>query len=548
MTALSLQRISKRFGDLIANDDISLTVNRGEVLALLGENGAGKSTLMNILFGHYVPDSGSISVFGETLTPGKPQEALARGVGMVHQHFTLADNLSVLDNVMLGSEKLTRVASGRAAARERLLALSTQFSLTVSPDALIRSLSVGEKQRVEILKALYRGARILILDEPTSVLTPNESAALFATLKRLVADGLSIIFISHKLDEVLALSHRIVVLRQGKLVHECALATATKEGLALAMVGREITKPRRNPPSCGAEGLGQRVLAAQSNLAGTHTPSPQPSFPEGGGGALVVDSLCATDEASRITLNDVSLSVRRGEIVAIAGVSGNGQAVLADVLFGLVKPSAGKISVGVACRELGGDMDWPGSWKFAPTTQSTLGRIPEDRQYTGAVGDLSVWENAILPRLNDARFFTWGVLKRAAARSHATKLVKQFDVRLASIELPIRRLSGGNMQKLILGRELSENPDVIVAAQPTWGLDVGAVAFVHEQMLAARDRGAAILMISEDLDEVFALADRVAVMSKGRLSEALPTEAWTRERMGLAMAGEAQQSEAVQAA
>jgi general nucleoside transport system ATP-binding protein len=519
VTALSLQNISKRFGDLIANDGISLTLERGEVLALLGENGAGKSTLMNILFGHYMPDSGSISVFGETLTPGKPQEALARGVGIVHQHFTLADNLSALDNVMLGSEKLTRFASGRTAARERLLALSTQFGLTVSPDTLIRSLSVGEKQRVEILKALYRGARILILDEPTSVLTPNESAGLFATLNRLVADGLSIIFISHKLDEVLALSNRIAVLRQGKLVYECAASVATKEGLALAMVGREITKPRRSPP-----------------------------LPRGGHPALIIQSLSATDESSRIGLHDVSLSVRRSEIVAIAGVSGNGQTLLADVLFGLVKPNAGTISVGAACREMDEDATAEKSRKTALTEQPTLGRIPEDRQYTGAVGDLSVWENAILPRMSDTRFFAWGVLKRAAARSYATQLVRQFDVRLASIEQPVRRLSGGNMQKLILGRELSENPDVIVAAQPTWGLDVGAVAFVHEQMFAARERGAAILMISEDLDEVFALADRIAVMSKGRLSDALPVAAWSRERIGLVMAGEAQQSEEAQTA
>jgi general nucleoside transport system ATP-binding protein len=512
MTALSLQRITKRFGDLVANDDISFAVERGEVLALLGENGAGKSTLMNILFGHYVPDSGLINVFDETLAPGKPQEALARGIGMVHQHFTLADNLSVLDNVMLGAERLTRVASGRNAAREKLVNLSAQFGLTVSPDALIRSLSVGEKQRVEILKALYRGARILILDEPTSVLTPHESAALFATLNRLVGDGLSIIFISHKLDEVLAISHRIVVLRQGRLVHECATATATKESLALAMVGRAVTKPLRNSPLPG----------------GTST-------------ALIIRSLSAHHESSRIALTNVSLSVQRGEIVAIAGVSGNGQTLLADVLFGLVASTAGTITRGATRRETAVHDVAKNSWQTTPTNESTLGRIPEDRQYTGAVGDLSVWENAILPRMYDARFFSWGVLKRAAARSHAMQLVKQFDVRLASIEQPIRRLSGGNMQKLILGRELSENPDVIVAAQPTWGLDVGAVAFVHEQILAARERGAAVLMISEDLDEVFALADRIAVMFKGTLSDALPSTAWTRERIGLAMAGEAQE-------
>ena len=493
MKALELLSIRKRFGDLIANDHISLTLARGEVLALLGENGAGKSTLMNILFGHYVPDSGSINVFGETLTPGKPQEALARGVGMVHQHFTLADNLSVLDNVMLGAEKLTRVASGHSAARERLQQLSAQFGLTVSPDVLIRSLSVGEKQRVEILKALYRGAQILILDEPTSVLTPQESSALFATLKKLVADGLSIIFISHKLDEVLAISDRVAVLRQGKLVFEGVTRDATKATLARAMVGHDVTRV-------------ERAHVEPSSSATWHDALP----------LLRLVKVSAVSPDSRVPLDRVSLNVRAGEIVAIAGVSGNGQTLLADVLFGLVKPSAGHTVLG-----------------------KRVARIPEDREHSGSVGDLSVWENAILPRMNDLRFFVWGVLKRAAARAHATSLVKTFDVRLSSIEQPIRRLSGGNMQKLILGRELSELPDVIIAAQPTWGLDVGAVAFVHQQLLDARERGAAVLIISEDLDEVFALADRVAVMSKGRLSEAVPAAEWSRENIGLAMAGEA---------
>ncbi len=499
VSSLVIDNVTKQFGGLIANNNISLTLARGEVLALLGENGAGKSTLMNILFGHYVADSGSISVFGESLTPGKPQEALARGVGMVHQHFTLADNLSVLDNVMLGAEKLARIASGRAAARERLATLSSQFGLTISPDALIRSLSVGEKQRVEILKALYRGARILILDEPTSVLTPQEASALFATLKRLVTDGLSIIFISHKLDEVLAISDRVAVLRQGKLVFEGATREATKASLANAMVGREVTRIQRDG------GSSEKELRTE---------------------LLQLNNVSADCPDSRMPLDQISLLVRAGEIVAIAGVSGNGQSLLADVLFGIVKPSAG--TVGAASPR-----------STSSTKKQSVARIPEDRQHTGSVGDLTVWENAILPRVSDSRFSKWGWLKRTNARAHATALVKRFDVRLSSIEQPIRRLSGGNMQKLILGRELSEQPEVIVAAQPTWGLDVGAVAFVHQQLLDARARGAAVLMISEDLDEVFALADRIAVMSKGRLSDAVSSAHWTRESIGLAMAGEA---------
>jgi general nucleoside transport system ATP-binding protein len=505
VTALSLQNIAKRFGTLVANDDVSLTLARGEVLALLGENGAGKSTLMNILFGHYVADSGFISVFGETLPPGKPQLALARGIGMVHQHFTLADNLSVLDNVTLGAQSLWSIRSGHSEARRKLTALSSRFGLAVSPDAMVRTLSVGEKQRVEILKALYRGAKILILDEPTSVLTPQEVEQLFSTLKQLVADGLSVIFISHKLDEVLSISTRIAVLRQGRLVHECATADASKEGLALAMVGRDIHKPRR------------------TNTNASQSPR-----------VLDVASLSISHESSRVSLKNVSFSVGAGEIVAIAGVSGNGQRLLADVLCGMLRPSNGSVVLNGKALALSG----------SAAVKAKMARIPEDRQHVGAVGDLSVWENAVLPRADESRFSKLGWIKRSAAREHAAQLVKQFDVRLSSIEQPIRMLSGGNMQKLILGRELDGSPGVVIAAQPTWGLDVGAVAFVHEQLLAARKRGAAIVLISEDLEEVFALSDRIAVMSDGALSAALPTSEWTMQSIGLAMAGQAGSVEA----
>ncbi len=503
VTALSLQNITKRFGTLVANDDISLTLDRGEVLALLGENGAGKSTLMNLLFGHYVADSGFISVFGEPLPPGKPQVALARGIGMVHQHFTLADNLSVLDNVTLGAQSLWSIRSGHSQARRKLSELSSRFGLAVSPDAMVRALSVGEKQRVEILKALYRGAKILILDEPTSVLTPQEVEQLFSTLKQLVADGLSVIFISHKLDEVLAISNRVAVLRQGRLVHEGATANASKESLALAMVGREIHKPRRTEASA--------VSTAR---------------------ILEVNALSIQHESSRVSLKNVSFNVSAGEIVAIAGVSGNGQRLLADVLCGMMRSPSGSVLVnGKALAASAGH-----------AIRSNIARIPEDRQHVGVVGDLSVWENAVLPRLEQARFSQLGWIKRDAAREHAALLVKQFDVRLSSIEQPIRRLSGGNMQKLILGRELDGAPAVVIAAQPTWGLDVGAVAFVHGELLAARARGAAIVLISEDLEEVFALADRIAVMCDGVLSAARTTSDWTMQSMGLAMAGNAASS------
>jgi general nucleoside transport system ATP-binding protein len=503
VTALQLFNITKRFGDLVANDDVSFTLAKGEVLALLGENGAGKSTLMNILFGHYVADSGSIKVFGETLRPGDPRAAIAYGVGMVHQHFTLADNLSVLDNVMLGTEPLLKLRSSREAAITQLQSLSQRFGLQIDPNALVRSLSVGEKQRVEILKALYRGAKILILDEPTSVLTPQEVARLFVTLKQLIADGLSIIFISHKLDEVLAISNRIAVLRGGKLVFEGNTADATKASLAKAMVGRDIDAPRR-------ESIDVSANVSTNNIV------------------LQLDSVCVVSNDSRVALQNVSLSMRAGEIVAIAGVSGNGQTLLTDVICGVSKYTGGKI-------ELKGE-----ALPFSAREVIARGvaRIPEDRQHVGSVADLSVWENAILPRTNDPRFSRLSVLKPRAARAHTRALVREFDVRLASVDHPIRKLSGGNIQKLILGRELCESPALIVAAQPTWGLDVGAVAFIHSQLRGAAARGTAVLLISEDLDEVFALADRITVMSKGRLSQSRGVNDWTMESIGLAMAGE----------
>ncbi len=506
MNALEIVKITKRFGDLIANDDVSFTLAKGEVLALLGENGAGKSTLMNILFGHYVADSGSISVFGGALPPGDTRAAIVRGVGMVHQHFTLADNLSVLDNVMLGTEPLLRLRPSRADAITRLQSLSLRFGLQVDLNALVRSLSVGEKQRVEILKALYRGAKILILDEPTSVLTPQEVTQLFATLKQLVAEGLSIIFISHKLDEVLAISNRIAVLRGGKLRFEGATAEASKARLARAMVGRDI----------------EPVNTAQS----INTPDRE----RGKRSAVMLQivELCATSVNSRTALRNVSLDLYAGEIVAIAGVSGNGQSLLADVLFGVAKASSGTVRLH--------DNTMPSD--AGDIVARRVARIPEDRQHVGSVADLTVWENAILPRANESRFSTFGALKPRAARDHTNKLVREFDVRLASVDQPIRNLSGGNIQKLILGRELSTSPQIIIAAQPTWGLDVGAVAFIHAQLLAAAARGAAILLISEDLDEVFALAHRIAVMSKGRLSEIRAASDWSMESIGLAMAGE----------
>ena len=506
---LELTDITKRFGMLVANDAISLKLHGGEVLALLGENGAGKSTLVSILFGHYVADEGRIELFGKSLPPGNPKAALAAGIGMVHQHFTLADNLTVLENVMLGSESLWQPFSRRSAARARLLDVAQRFGLPVSPEAKIASLSVGERQRVEILKALYRGARILILDEPTAVLTPQESEGLFDTLAQMVAQGLSIIFISHKLGEVLRVSDRVAVLRGGKLVAQAPSAGTTQAQLAQWMVGHAVSTTGRRPTQVPA--------SARTDVCTLKSVSTAPSGHE--------------------RLVDVSLALKSGEIVAIAGVSGNGQRALADLLCGVRKTISGNV------RFLGLPM------KASPATLVTQGvaRIPEDRHAVGVVGDLPVWENAVSERLRSSAFSRFGWVRRQAAQIQAAAIVSAFDVRGGGLHSPARALSGGNMQKLILGRALlapasaqgtsPQAAQLIVAHQPTWGLDIGAVAYVQQQLIAARDSGAAVLVISDDLDEVMALGDRIAVMHAGHLSDALPAGDWSRESIGLAMAG-----------
>ena len=509
--ALRLVGITKRFGALIANDAISLDLRAGEVLALLGENGAGKSTLMSILFGHYTADGGHIEVFGRPLAPGNPKAALAAGIGMVHQHFTLADNLSVLDNVLMGTESLWQPFSRRSAARKKLMAVSQRFGLAVRPDARIGDLSVGERQRVEILKALYRGARILILDEPTAVLTPQESEALFDTLAQLVAQGLSIVFISHKLGEVLRVSNRVAVLRGGKLVAQARAADTTQAELALWMVGHAVEKTLRRP----ARNVGNAVC--------------------------VLDHV-DTAGSGHDRLLDVTLTLMAGEIVAIAGVSGNGQVALAELLSGTRRAVAGSVRL----------MDRALPPSPVRLIQRGVARIPEDRHAVGLIGDLPVWENAVSDRLRTPAFSRWTPLglrwvRRGTARAHAAGVAKAYDVRGAGLQSPARLLSGGNMQKLILGRALMapesadgqrRPPRLIVAHQPTWGLDIGAVAYVQQQLIAARDAGAAVLMISDDLDEVLALGDRVAVMHGGKLGKPRLAAAWTREAIGLAMAGE----------
>jgi general nucleoside transport system ATP-binding protein len=497
---LRLAGIGKRFGALVANEAIDLELRRGEILALLGENGAGKTTLMNILFGHYVADSGTIVSGADgtlaLLAPGSPQAALDAGIGMVHQHFALAESLTVLENVVLGTRPLGALRLDLAGARRKLVALMAESGLDVPPDRRVSRLSVGEKQRLEILKVLYRGARILVLDEPTAVLTPQEVEGLFAVLRRLTAHGLSIIFISHKLNEVLAIADRIAVLRAGRKVADRPAAGADRATLAELMVGREVAQSRRTPRA------------------------PGPAL-------LVLDRVSVTDPHGRAGLSEASLSVHAGEIVGIAGVSGNGQGALAGVIAGTVAATQGTIA-------LDGK---PLAATPRASIQAGVGRIPEDRHHEGIVGALTIAENLALETLRGAQVARNGFLKLGAMRQRAEQAIRDYDVRCPGPDAAIRLLSGGNIQKVILARMFERNPRVVLANQPTRGLDVGATAEVHRRLLEARTRGVAIVLISEDLDELLALSDRIAVIARGRLSEPRAVEAVTREQLGLMMAG-----------
>ena len=505
MSRLVFKQVTKRFGSLVANDSISLSLAAGEIMALLGENGAGKTTLMNILFGHYEADEGSIEVEGKVLPPGSTEAAIQAGIGMVHQHFTLADNLTVMENIILGTESLWSWRHDMSAARRKLIDMAESYSLAIDPDAKVGALSVGERQRVEILKALYRGARILILDEPTAVLTPQETEYLFVTLRSLAAKGLSVIFISHKLHEILAISDRISVLRRGKIVDTLITSEASRSELAEKMVGEVVIRPQ---------------LEAM-----------QPGAP-----VLTLKSVSVSGGDKLLLLNDVNLTLYAHEIVGIAGVAGNGQAALADVLSGLNRDYSGTLEL-----------------HDKPLTDANpsefvargIGRIPEDRHVRGMIGDMEIWENLISEDLRSDEILKWKiVIDKSAAIKRAEKLIKRFDVRCEGPLAQTKLLSGGNIQKLILARALSPEPDFILANQPVRGLDEGAIAYVQEQLFDARKRGAAILLISEDLDELMSLCDRIAVIYQGNLSEAMPTASRTVSELGLMMAGQAGQSSA----
>ncbi|WP_371225457.1 ABC transporter ATP-binding protein [Roseovarius sp. 2305UL8-3] len=497
---LSLNGLCKRFGSVVANDDVSLDLQRGEVLALLGENGAGKTTLMNMLFGHYMPDAGTVEVAGEDgkmqpLALGHPQAALSAGIGMVHQHFTLAENLSVLDNILLGAEPLFQLRRDRSAARRKIEGIMERSGLAAHLDMRVSRLSVGERQRVEILKALYRDVRILVLDEPTAVLTPQEADALFENIGAMTQQGLSVIFISHKLREVLAFSHRIAVLRHGVKVGEIATSEADERVIARMMVGDDTAETARTPMAPGAP-------------------------------VLHLENLHVKGQTSRDTLHDITLTVNAHEILGIAGVSGNGQSALAGVISGLIRPDGGAVQVSGETIA-----------KPDPLTmiEAGVGRIPEDRHHDGIVGAMSVAENMVIERLDDPEIQSRGLLRREAIVANADRLAKDYDVRGPGVEARARLLSGGNIQKLILARVFEQGPDLILANQPTRGLDMGAAAEVARRLLEARSRGAGVVLISEDLDEVLSLSDRIMVIHDGELIEANTRD---REEIGLMMAGE----------
>ncbi|MFD3457211.1 ABC transporter ATP-binding protein [Streptomyces sp. NPDC058691] len=499
--AVELRGITKRFPGVVANHDIDITVRRGTVHALVGENGAGKSTLMKILYGMQKPDEGTITVDGEQVTFHDPGDAIARGIGMVHQHFMLADNLTVLENVVLGSEKLHGIG-GRA--RARIKEISDAYGLGVRPDVLVEDLGVADRQRVEILKVLFRGARTLILDEPTAVLVPQEVDALFDNLRGLKSEGLTVIFISHKLGEVLSVADEITVIRRGTTVGSADPKTTTPKQLAELMVGSELPSPETRES--------------------TVTDVPM----------LTVDGLHLSETdlegIERVVLDRISLTIHKGEVLGIAGVEGNGQAELVEAIMGILPPDAGRITLGAT------------DISHLPTRkrrEDGIGYIPEDRHRHGLLLEAPLWENRILGHVTERPNSKGGLLDPAAARRDTERIVREYDVRTPGIEVTAASLSGGNQQKLIVGREMSHQPRLLIAAHPTRGVDVGAQAQIWDQIREARREGLAVLLISADLDELIGLSDTLRVMYRGRLVADADPATITPEELGSAMTGAA---------
>jgi simple sugar transport system ATP-binding protein len=493
-----MRGISKRFPGVLANDHVDFDVLPGEIHALFGENGAGKSTLMRILYGLYQPDEGEIRLRGDRVAITSPAAAIQRGIGMIHQHFMLVQTLTVAENVALGVKSSRGPLTDLSRVSRRIRELSEAYGLKVDPAAYIWQLSVGERQRVEIIKALYREVSLLVLDEPTAVLTPHEVRDLFAVLSRLVRGGLSLVFISHKVAEVLELSDRITVLRAGRKIATVRGGDATMSGLADMMVGHEVI------------------------------PVEVPSVRQPGPVALAVSDLRVAGDRGAEAVRGLSLQVHSGEIVGVAGVSGNGQRELAEAIAGLRHASGGQVEIG------GTDV----TGRHPRTIRDAgLAYVPEERMRDGLIAEFSVAENLILVANADPAFARLGFLRNRAIRRHCRQLVAEFDVRTPSLDTPAHNLSGGNIQKLIMARELSGAPSVLLVAQPTRGIDVSASVYIHQRLIRQRADGTAVLVISEDLDEVMAISDRILVIYEGAIISEVDPRTTSREEIGLMMAG-----------
>jgi ABC-type uncharacterized transport system ATPase subunit len=505
--SVELRKITKRFGAVLANDAVSLAVQAASVHALVGENGAGKSTAMKILYGFYQADSGEILIDGHRESIKSPRHAIDLGLGMVHQHFTLVETLTVTENIILGAEPRVGLCVDYGQARRLVRQLSERYSLETDPDKKISQLSVGQHQRVEILKTLYRGARILILDEPTAVLTPQEVAELFQILRGLREQGKTVIIITHKLREVLSLSDNITVMRDGRVVGEVPAKEATAEGLAKMMIGREVLlRVQKTSPRMGKALLriDKLVLRADTHTAG---------------------DLRAQDQG-QVILDDVSFEVRAGEILAVAGVEGNGQTELLEIISGLRRQSDGDLYLeDVKLNDLG----------LRERKQLGIAHIPEDRHKHGLLLPFDLAENSILGVQREPSISGHFLLKRKSIINRARRLVRDYDVRPPDITLPARALSGGNQQKLIVARELDINPKLVLVAQPTRGVDIGAAEFIHRKIVELRDRGAAVLLVSAELDEVLSLGDRVIVLFKGRVVGEVDPESVSQQAIGMMM-------------
>ena len=499
MPLLELREITKVFPGVLANDKVSMKLDAGEIVALLGENGAGKSTLMNVVYGLLSPDAGEILIDGKVAKINDPRQAIDLGIGMVHQHFMLVEPLTVTENIVLGREP---VRYGQLidfkAARKNVVELSERYGLRVDPDARIMDLSVGTQQRVEILKALYQGARILILDEPTAVLTPQEVRELFGVVRSLVEEGLAVALITHKLEEVLSVADRVLVMRDGRLVGETTPAQTDQAGLARMMVGRDVVLRIERTPG---------------------TP---------GDVVLSVDDLVVDDDRRLPAVKGVSLQVRAGEIVALAGIDGNGQREVIEAITGLRRPKGGSIKL------RGVDITHAAPRR---TIEAGVSHVPEDRHRRGLVLEFDIAENMVLGDHRKAPYARAGIISTKAVADVARRRVADFDVRTPSIHVLAGALSGGNQQKVVVARELGRDPELLIAAQPTRGLDVGAIEFVHEQILAARDRGKAVLLVSLELEEVLSIADRILVIYEGRIVHEVPAEEATDEMLGYYMTG-----------